>query len=211
MELRRMIILFGPPGSGKGLLGDRLVEELNLTKISTGDILRREIKDDTPLGIKITRQVKSGILVADKIVNQIVARRLAETTGDVLLDGYPRRSPQFAFLHSCVKDFSKPLCVVLNTNLDVILNRIQQRRICEICGTTHFASQGCCPKCGGRSVIREDDALIRKRIRSYLKETEPILYREMLPWCTSLSVDGLQLEESLQAVLNRWKQMAKVC
>ena len=206
-----MIILFGPPGSGKGLLGDRLVEELNLTKISTGDILRREIKDDTPLGIKITRQVKSGILVADKIVNQIVARRLAETTGDVLLDGYPRRSPQFAFLHSCVKDFSKPLCVVLNTNLDVILNRIQQRRICEICGTTHFASQGCCPKCGGRSVIREDDALIRKRIRSYLKETEPILYREMLPWCTFLSVDGLQLEESLQAVLNRWKQMAKVC
>lgn len=211
MESRRMIIMFGPPGSGKGLLGDRLVEKLNLTKISTGDILRLEVKNNTPLGIKIARQVKSGILIDDDIVNPIIARRLSESTGDILLDGYPRRSSQFAFLQSCMKDFSRPLCVILNTNLDVILNRIGQRRICEDCGTTHFASQGCCPKCGGRSVIREDDALIRKRIFTYLKETEPVFYREMLPWCNALSVDGLQLEESLQAVLDSWNQMAKLC
>ena len=201
MEKKILIIMFGAPGSGKGLLGDKIMEQMRLTKISTGDILRREVKDQTSLGCKIASRVKTGILVNDAIVNPIVKKALDEAAGGVLLDGYPRCFSQFEFLKQCVKDIYDPVCVYLNTPIEDILSRISQRRICENCGTTHFASQGCCPKCSGRSIVREDDALIHNRIFDYLETTEPVLREKIIFWCKVISVNGINIEKGLSDVL----------
>lgn len=198
--MRTLIILFGPPGSGKGLLGDKLVEQGQMLKVATGDILRNAVKQQTPLGIKIARSVKSGILVDDDIVNPIVKKALDEASGNIILDGYPRRLSQLITLKGWCQQAFEPLCVYMTTPINDILSRISQRRICELCGTTHFAAAGCCPKCGGRSVVREDDALITQRLNDYLKTVDPLI--DMIDqWCRVIPVNGMDITNGVQNIL----------
>lgn len=199
--MRTLIILFGAPGSGKGLLGDVLIQKTDLLKVSTGDIFRSEIKRQTDLGISIAGLVKSGRLVDDFIVNSIVSDALFSTSRNILLDGYPRNLSQFENLRCLTLGWFCPICVYLNAPLPAIMDRIKERRICEICGTTHFASNGCCPKCGGRSIMREDDKLFAKRMRDYQTTTEPLLGR-ICAWSQRfIVVDALNIEESQSLVL----------
>ena len=193
--MKRLIILFGAPGSGKGLLGDTLSARFGLTKIATGDILRAEVKAKTPLGRRIASDVRSGILLDDTIVNPIVIRALAESSGDVILDGYPRRLSQFDFLRQTAETGFDTVCVYVGISVEAVIARIGRRRICEKCGATHPVEAGCCPKCGGRSVVREDDALIKKRLDVYLRTTWPVL-GPLISWCRkTVAVDGGSIEK----------------
>lgn len=183
MEKRRIIIMFGPPGSGKGIIGDALAERFGFFKISTGDILRDEVKKQTPLGIDVADAVLNGELIDDDIVNNLVTKLLTETHQDVLLDGYPRNFSQGRFLLDLLKDKYSLDCVYLEADKEFIISRIEQRRICEDCGKTHFAKDGKCPVCGGKSIIRNDDKLIRKRFNHYQWFTEQVFWKMLKPVC----------------------------
>ena len=182
MTKKQLIIMFGAPGSGKGIIGDALVKAFGFQKISTGDILRDEVKKQTPLGGLVADYVSNGLLVDDDIVNNIVKNLLEGASQDVLLDGYPRNFAQCDFLFNLLRDDFEPHCIYLEAPKELIIARIEQRRICADCGKTHLAQDGCCPACGGESIIRKDDAQIRERYELYQRVTErffwPKLYYE---------------------------------
>ena len=113
MEKKRLIIMFGAPGSGKGIIGEALVQAFGFQKISTGDILRDEVKKQTPLGRLVAGYVSNGLLVNDDIVNNIVKNLLDGSSQDVLLDGYPRNLAQCDFLLNLIKDDFERHCVYL--------------------------------------------------------------------------------------------------
>ena len=197
---KRLIIMFGAPGSGKGLLGDLIVKNNGFQKVATGDILRQEVKNKTPLGMKIADKVASGELLDDDIVNPIVQKSLQESGDIVLLDGYPRCFSQLKFLRQFAEKDYWIDCVYLNTPIDTIISRIGHRRICADCGKTHFAEEGHCPDCGGKLLVREDDANIRERIWTYLETTEPLLREELIFCCQHLmSVDGSDINKAYKA------------
>ena len=183
MEKKRLIIMFGAPGSGEGIIGDALVQAFGFQKISTGDILRDEVKKQTPLGRLVAGYVSNGLLVNDDIVNNIVKDLLDGSSQDVLLDGYPRNLAQCDFLLNLIKDDFELHCVYLEAPEELIIARIEQRRICADCGKTHLAQDGCCPACGGESIIRKDDAQIRERFNQYKWITEQVFWKRLYPVC----------------------------
>lgn len=205
--MKKLIILFGAPGSGKGLIGDKLVEKTGISKFSTGDFFRLAVKKGSPIGQAIAEDVLQGKLLKDFLANFVVKDILVATQGDIILDGYPRTRSQFSFLQKLIKNEYIPLCVHVDTNVEDIVFRINQRRICEDCGTTHFASQNCCPRCGGRSVLREDDKLIKERMDQYFKITAPILEERIKPWCHVVRVNGMNIDESVAKVLDALKNI----
>ena len=194
--MKRLIILFGAP-----------VEKTGMKKVSTGDFFRSEVKQQTLLGKIVASRVKQGDLLSDFIVNPVIENAFSQILGDIILDGYPRTFSQFGFLKELVEREYTPLCVYVDTKIDDILSRISQRRVCEDCGTTHFASQGCCPKCGGRSLIREDDERILERINQYSTLTLPVLEERIKYWCRVVSVNGLNTKESVAQVLEELKNL----
>lgn len=205
--MKKLIILFGAPGSGKGLIGDRLVAKTSMTKFSTGDFFRSEVKRHTSLGNVISHDVQNGIILDDDLVNTVVQKALIDAKTDIILDGYPRTFSQSYFLKGLVENNYTVICIHVNTSIKEILSRIGQRRICEQCGTTHFASQGSCPKCGGRSIIREDDQRIRERLQQYTRITLPILEDEIKYWCEVIEVNGMNIDESVANILATLKNI----
>lgn len=204
--MKRLIIMFGAPGSGKGLIGDQLVKNLNLFKIATGDILRQEVKNQTPLGLRIAADVVEGRLIDDEIVNPIIEQKLQLAGGDVLLDGYPRCFSQMAFLKKIAEKNFWVDCIYLNTPLDAIISRIGRRRICSDCGKTHLAEDGCCPECGGKSLIRPDDANIQNRVCDYLETTEPVLREELIFFCRRfINIDATDINSALDDALDHYR------
>lgn len=179
-----LIALFGAPGCGKGYLGDCIKEELinqNITTlaefgyISTGDLLRSEVASNSPLGQQISKIMTSGQLVSDEIVNILVEKAINNEKKIIILDGYPRTNVQLEVLQSITQtaDF-KIISIKRDTPTNIILERISQRRICKDCKYTHSIKDGKCPKCGGESIIRKDDAAIIPRLSEYQKNTSPI-------------------------------------
>ena len=134
------IILFGPPGSGKGTQADNIVKDYNLYKISTGDLLRIEIKNNTDLGIKIKFNMDQGILVSDDIINNLVSKILSNKKyyNRLIFDGYPRNLNQAKSLDLLVKKCNQKISCVLNLNVDKesIKKRILGRLVCSKCGLT---------------------------------------------------------------------------
>lgn len=203
MAKKQLVIMFGAPGSGKGMIGDALAKAFGFLKVSTGDILRKEVKNLTPLGCRIAKQVLNGLLVDDKIVNNIVQKILAESSCTVLLDGYPRNFSQCDFLLNLVKDSYNIDCVYLEAPEELIIARIEQRRICDACGKTHLAQDGCCPDCGGKSVIRKDDALIRERFNQYQWVTEQVFWQKLQPVCRSVDyIDCSDIKKAIDRAID---------
>ena len=132
------IILFGPPGSGKGTQADKLVKDLNLYKVSTGDLLRNEINKKTSLGDKIKTLIDKGNFVSDELINNLIINIISDKSlsNRLIFDGYPRNIQQAENLDKMlIKHKQKILCALcLNVDKDVILKRILGRQVCSKCG-----------------------------------------------------------------------------
>lgn len=173
-----LLLLFGAPGSGKGFLGDCLKSEIEkkgftVKYVSTGDLLREEIAQKTPLGEQLAQTISSGQLVPDEVVDALVKKVLKTDECVVFLDGYPRTYSQFLAFTSFVEveDGFKVVVVKRDTPVELILERVAKRRVCSVCKATHSVDDGCCPKCGGDSLVRKDDAVIEKRLDEYEANT----------------------------------------
>ncbi len=181
------LIFLGPPGAGKGTLAVLAKEALNLPHISTGDIFRANIKEGTPLGLKVKKILDSGALVPDETTIEIVQDRLAkpDCLSGYLLDGFPRTVQQAQALDG----FAKPEAVVNFVLADeIIIQRLSGRRVCKTCGASFHLQNlppkkdGVCDHCSGELIQRPDDApeAIQERLRVYKAQTEPLIdfYRQ---------------------------------
>lgn len=181
------VIFLGPPGAGKGTQAVKIAKEYNIPHISTGDIFRKNIKNETELGKKAKEYIDKGDLVPDKLVVSIVADRLKEDDAKdgYLLDGFPRTLKQAKALDEVLENMGTKLDVVINIEVDlsVLIKRITGRRICKDCGETYHIDfnpskkEGVCDKCGGKLYQREDDnaETVKNRIDVYNKQTAPLI------------------------------------
>jgi adenylate kinase len=180
------VVLFGPPGAGKGTQAKFLVEFYHIPQISTGDMLRMAVKDQTPLGLVAKKIMDSGGLVSDEVVLQLVAERLAfpDCSGGFVLDGFPRTIPQAKALEGILIGFGKRIDHVISLdviNSDIIV-RLSGRRTCSACGKGYHVSfdppsvQGFCDVCNSALVQRDDDAeeTVRNRLAVYDEMTSPL-------------------------------------
>ena len=182
------LILVGLPGAGKGTQAEQIVDTYHVPHISTGDMFRAAIKNETALGIEAKTFMDKGELVPDEVTNGIVKERLAETdTRDgFLLDGYPRTLNQANVLEGILKDLNKTLDAVIyiDVNKDILMERLTGRIICRSCGATYHKVynppkvEGTCDRCGGHEFYqREDDKpeTVEKRINVNLESTNTLV------------------------------------
>lgn len=181
-------VFLGPPGAGKGTMAAMLCNEFKLAHISTGDILRKEIRDNSDLGAKAKEYMDAGQLVPDELVAAIVERTLCapaiKDTGFVL-DGYPRTLRQAELLEESKQRNGLILdaAVLLEVSRDLLIRRLTARRVCSQCGAvfnTLFSppeKEGLCDQCGGPLEQRDDDRpeTIQQRLRVYEQQTEPVI------------------------------------
>lgn len=181
-------ILLGPPGAGKGTLAAMLKDNFSLLHISTGDLLRDEMKGGTDLGKKIRKFVDSGELVPDQIVIEMIENKLSEkSTGNkgYMLDGFPRTTVQAQDLDKILTKIGQPIdcALYMEASLPVILQRLTGRRVCRKCGAiSHIKNRpskvaGVCDVCGGELYQRPDDTeeTIKNRMQVYAEKTAPIV------------------------------------
>ena len=186
------VVLLGPPGAGKGTQAKLLQDEFGAVQISTGDILRKAVADQTPLGQQAAGFINSGALVPDSVIVNLVAERLKEPdcAEGFLLDGFPRTIPQAESLDEILKNAGQNLNCVLSVQVaqDIIVERLAGRRTCRQCGALcHVAFnppkvEGVCDRCGGELYQRDDDKeqTVANRLQVYEKQTAPLVqyYRE---------------------------------
>lgn len=179
------IIFLGPPGAGKGTQAQLLTKELGIPQISTGDMLRKAMREGTKTGLEAKRYVESGGLVPDDVVIAIVKERLAEDDckNGYMLDGFPRTVYQ-------AEELSKFATIDVAVDLDlpdeVIVQRLSGRRVCPNCNATYHISQlggsTVCKNCGAEVIQRKDDSeeTIRNRLKVYTEQTAPLIdyYRQ---------------------------------
>ena len=171
------IIIFGPPGSGKGTQAEKIAERYGIPHISTGDMFRAAIEKKTDLGLQIKDRLAKGQYVPDEITIRVVEMRLKETdcTEGCILDGFPRTIEQAEALDSMIE---LGFVIVLDIPDDVIIKRMSNRRNCEKCKRTTTADEGnTCKECGGKLIQRDDQKpdVIKKRIAVYKDQTEPLI------------------------------------
>ena len=181
------IVLLGPPGAGKGTQAARISRDNNLPHISTGDMFRQAVAEETELGLKAKAYMSRGELVPDDIVIGIVKERLAQPDcqGGFLLDGFPRTVVQAKALKAALFESGRKLDRVLNIDVDphVLLSRLTARRTCADCGHVYnlqldpSKASGNCDECGGLLQQREDDTevTVRKRLDVYQEQTAPLI------------------------------------
>jgi adenylate kinase len=178
------LVLLGAPGSGKGTQADLLKARYGCVHISTGDILRRHLKDKTELGIRAENFMSKGELVPDDLVIEMVEERLREdSAGNFVIDGFPRTLPQAEALEKALRELDRPLDAVIFLKIEeeLLVRRLVHRRTCRRCGkiwnVLTMAETKICPECGGDLDQRSDDAesVIRNRIDVYRGQTEPLI------------------------------------
>ena len=189
------IVLLGAPGAGKGTQAAFLVEEFGIPHISTGDILRAAVKDQTELGLKAKGYMDAGDLVPDDLIIDLMRERFQQpdTQKGVILDGFPRTTTQAVALETMMADLNRPLdaALLIDVAPEVIINRLCSRRMCKECGYIGTAADAVCPKCGGEMYQRDDDneATVRNRLDVYEKSTSPLI--DYYRGCDLLvSIDG---------------------
>jgi adenylate kinase len=186
-ERKMKLMVLGAPGAGKGTQAVILSKKLNIPHISTGDIFRSNIKNETPLGRLAKQYIDSGELVPDEVTIGIVKDRLTEPdcSNGFILDGFPRTIPQAESLDRMLQEMGQKLDRVLNIAVDddVIIRRLSGRRVCPECNaiyhinTSENAREGICGNCGAKLIQREDDReeTIINRLKTYHIQTEPLI------------------------------------
>jgi len=181
------MILLGPPGAGKGTQAKDLVEKYKIPQISTGDILRKNLAEKTPLGLEAKKYMDKGELVPDSVVVGIVKERLkeADCAKGYILDGFPRTVPQAEELDKALADMSTPLDKVLSIDVpdSELVARLSGRRTCRSCQEGYHVMfkkpkvEGKCDKCGGELYQRDDDKeeSIKNRLKVYQASTAPLI------------------------------------
>ncbi|AMY06533.1 adenylate kinase [Staphylococcus condimenti] len=181
------IILMGLPGAGKGTQASEIVKKFPIPHISTGDMFRKAIKDETELGKEAKSYMDRGELVPDEVTVGIVKERLSEDDAKkgFLLDGFPRTLEQAEALSKIMKELDRKIDAVINIEVpeEELMNRLTGRRICEVCGTTYHLVfnppkvDGVCDLDGGKLYQREDDnpETVAKRLEVNVKQSKPII------------------------------------
>lgn len=200
------ILLLGLPGSGKGTQAQFLVQRFGIPQISTGDMLRAEMKSNSPLGNEIRVYMERGALVPDPLVIALVQERIKapDCAAGYIMDGFPRTLPQADALDS--GGLCPDLVLHLHVPDAVILRRLTGRRSCPACGNVHhidFAApkvDGICDRCGGALVHRPDDqeTAIRRRLDVFAAQTEPLVARYGAQVAT---VDGNRAPDAVLAAV----------
>lgn len=207
-------VFLGPPGAGKGTMAQRLCDEYGLKHISTGDILREEIKRETDLGVEAKEDIEAGRLVPDEVVTQMVLRRMDHDSAGVVLDGFPRTVNQARLLQKAMLEngLSLDAAVLFDVDDDTILTRLTNRRICEECGLLFNMrysppkKDAVCDRCGGRLYQRTDDTeeTVKNRLKVYREQTAPVVayYDEQgILWRADGSVSPSSNYEELRRIL----------
>ena len=186
------LILLGPPGAGKGTQATRIIEKYNVPHISTGDIFRENIKNNTPLGQKTQEYMNKGELVPDQLVVDIALDRLSkdDCKNGFLLDGFPRTVFQADALDKFLKDQGRGIDLVINIEVEdkMLIERLDARRVCPTCAATYNVigmppkKEGVCDKCSDTLIQRKDDKkeTVGNRIKVYHEQTSPLIdyYKE---------------------------------
>jgi adenylate kinase len=192
-----IVLLFGPPGSGKGTQATAIAEALSIPHVATGDIFRKNLKEGTELGKLARSYMDQGALVPDSVTCDMVASRLSEqdcglavremaaVPRGVLLDGFPRSLPQARWLLGWLSERGHEIGAVINLVVptEVVVGRISGRRSCLSCGATYHTTaappkvEGVCDRCGGEIVQRKDDseAVVQDRLATYDAQTAAAL------------------------------------
>ncbi|MCG6962303.1 MAG: adenylate kinase [Acidobacteria bacterium] len=202
------LILLGPPGSGKGTQARVLAERYDVPHVSTGDMLRDEVRRGTALGRQAKEMMDRGELVPDHVVAGIVLRRLdqEDATRGVILDGYPRNVEQAGVLDGILAELGRTLerVALISVPDGEIVRRLGARRSCTACGRVYNlelsppSKPGACDGCGGPLELRDDDRepVVRERLRQYREKTTPLVefYRAR---GLLVEVDGAQKMEAV--------------
>ena len=201
------LVIFGPPGAGKGTQARLLEERRGITQISTGDILRAALEEETPLGQKAKSYVESGELVPDELVRKLAEQAITdEGYDDFVLDGYPRTQQQAEWLTEFLEEHEAPLDAVMSLEVpdEVLVRRLSRRRIHDETGETYHLDHDPPPDDVDPDLIvqRSDDEpeTVRNRLAVYREETEPLAsYYEKQD--ALVSVDGVgNIEEVFQRI-----------
>lgn len=181
------ILIMGPAGAGKGTMSDLILKEYDIPHISTGDMLRENVRNNTELGLTAKSYMESGRLVPDDVINAMVEKRLQEDDCQkgYLLDGFPRTLVQAQAFEKISEKIGKPVeCVLaLEVDFDVLKERITGRRVCPKCGAIYhihnFPSkvEGICDVCGSELKQRTDDTVekLTQRMEEYENSTKPVI------------------------------------
>ena len=171
------IVFLGPPGSGKGTIAKKLAQDHGFVQVSTGDIIREEIKKATPLGKKAKSIVEAGTLLSDEVINELMRQYADDNT---IFDGYPRSIGQAQALESFTNIDS---IIYFEVSEDIIVDRLTGRRTCPKDGSIYHIKNfppkkpGICDKCGASLIQRKDDQpqAVKERFREYQKKTKPLI------------------------------------
>jgi adenylate kinase len=209
------LVLFGPPGSGKGTQAERLRDQLKLRHLSTGDLLREAVARRSELGRKVEGVLAAGRLVSDEIVLALVRDAILTVKQDAtlsgwLLDGFPRTVGQAQGLDALLAEIGSSIdaIFVLDASREAVIERLSGRRTCTQCKTVYHVKhnptrvEGVCDRCGGKVVQREDDRpeTIAKRLDVYESQTRPILAHYRGRVATSVIDGDLPVDEVTAAI-----------
>ena len=203
------VVLLGPPGAGKGTQAKLLREQFEACQVSTGDILRKAVAEDTLLGKEAGKYIKRGDLVPDNLIVELVAERLKEKdcAQGFILDGFPRTIPQAQSLDEILEQMGLGLHAVLLVQVPqrIVVERLAGRRTCRDCGALYHVKfnpstrEDVCDRCGGELIQRDDDReeTIRARLQVYENQTAPLAayYRER---GTLREIDGVGAVEDIR-------------
>jgi adenylate kinase len=180
-----VLIMLGPPGSGKGTQAKMLEQNLQLPHISTGDLLRDHIRRNTELGKLAQSYMDKGNLVPDDLVLDMLFERVSQKdcVKGYILDGFPRTIPQAEAFQKRLEKQTPPVVINLDLSDEKVLERLTKRVVCEDCGTSYHLvysppeQPGKCDKCSGKLIQRPDDteAVITKRLKVYNEQTAPLI------------------------------------
>ena len=181
------LVLFGAPGAGKGTQAKKITAEFGIPQISTGDLLRAEVKSGTQLGLEARKYMDRGALVPDQVILGMIARRLqqGDTNKGFILDGFPRTIPQAEGLGRLLGSLDRMLTQVISIEVPFpkLITRITGRRLCSQCGADFNVAfrpphrEGICDLCGGKLIQRDDDReeTVRNRLEVFQEQTAPLL------------------------------------
>ncbi len=205
------IILFGPPGAGKGTQSEVISQKQSIPAISTGNIIREALKSGSELGLRLKQYMSDGGLVPDEVVIDIIKERIkkSDCKNGFILDGFPRTIPQAEALDKMGIKIDKVL--EINVSDDIIIERMSGRRVCETCGSSYHMQnkkpqvEGICDKCHGTLVQREDDHpdTVKNRLQIYHKQTKPLEnYYSKQGKLTVINGDNKSIKETVELVLS---------